>query len=253
MAIAQEKIIARLFVASALGEGALLELSGNHHHYLAHSLRAEAGQRAALFNGREGEWRAIIRAIGKKSVTVEAELRLRMQYDCPDIQLAFAPVKNEKIDFTVRRATELGVSALLPVITQRTVVTRINTDRLRANAIEAAEQCGRMDIPLLHPPQKLETMLSQWPPERTMLHCDETGKGMPFHSLLPGLDKGKYAVLIGPEGGFSPEERQRLASLPYAKAVSLGPRILRAETAALAALANLMAWAGDWEERPAFS
>lgn len=247
-----DKLKTRLFVDAPLQAGAAVTLKETQAHYLLHTLRVREGGRVALFNGRDGEWLAEVSGVGRRDVQLMAVSRRAGQKGAPDVWLAFAPVKNEKIDYTARRAVELGVSALLPVMTRRTAVSRVNMERLGANAVEAAQQCGRMEVPVLHPPQALENMLGAWPPQRILLYCDEAGAGAPLKHLLPSLPKGAYGVLIGPEGGFAPEERARLAALPFVRALSLGPRILRAETAALAALANVMAWVGDWEQPPAF-
>lgn len=242
------RLRARLYRQEPLHEGAAVTLTEGQHHYLAHTLRVKEGEQVALFNGQDGEWCAQIEQVSKKMVTLRVAQQRAKQTNSPDIWLLFAPVKNEKIDFTARRATELGVSALLPVITQRTVVARVNEERLLANAIEAAEQCERQDLPQVHAPQKLDAVLAAWDTTRTLLFCDESGKGEVLRELLPRLKQGRYGVLIGPEGGFSPHEREALARLLFVRAVSLGPRILRAETAALAVLSNLAAWVGDWDQ-----
>ena len=245
--------MARLFVDAALAQEARVPATEAQFHYLAHILRLKTGDYVLLFNGCDGEWRAALESAGKKAFSFRVEAQTRPQRPAPDIWLAFAPVKNEKIDYTVKRATELGASALLPVMTRRTIVSRINAERLHANAVEAAEQCGRMDIPALHAPQALSALLAAWPRERRLMFCDESGGGAPIKNLLPTLAPGPYAALIGPEGGFAPEEQALLRAQPFTLAVSLGPRILRAETAALAVLANLAAWVGDWDEKPAFT
>lgn len=242
----------RLYVADPLEAGTMITLEDAAAHYLLSTLRLKEGERVALFNGVDGEWLARATGIRKKALDVEVERQLRPHISAPDIWLVFAPVKNEKIDYTVKRAVELGVSALLPVMTRRTIVSRVNMERLSANAVEAAEQSGRTDVPVLQEPVPLEALLGRWDATRTLLFCDEGGEGVPVRTLLPSLTPGKYAVLIGPEGGFTPEERQLLLKLPFARALSLGPRVLRAETAALAALANVQAWLGDWDKPPVF-
>lgn len=245
---------ARLYVGgSALGAGCMLAIEEGQAHYLLSTLRLREGEQVMVFNGRDGEWLATAQEIRKKSLSLRVAVQRAGQKYCPDIGLLFAPVKNEKIDFMVKRAVELGVSFLQPVMTRHTIVSRVNLSRLRANAIEAAEQCERMDVPELREPAPLLDMLGSWDTARTLLYCDESGKGAPLKQLLPVLPPQKpCAVLTGPEGGFSREEQERLRSLPFVKAMSLGPRILRAETAALAALANVQAWLGDWEEPPHF-
>lgn len=247
-----DKIKTRLFVDAPLHVGAELWLPEGQAHYLLHTLRTHAGEQVGVFNGREGEWSAAVTQLKKRDIQVTVKAQRAPQKNAPDLWLAFAPVKNEKIDYMVKRAVELGVSALLPVITRHTIVSRVNMERLRANAVEAAEQCGRMDIPHLTEPQPLDKLLGGWPSSRMLIHCDEGGTGKPVRALLPTLKRGPAGVLTGPEGGFAAEERTMILSRPYTAALSLGPRILRAETAALAALANVQAWLGDWDEMPHF-
>ncbi len=251
---APQKIKARLYLRDArLREGANVTLQEAAAHYLIHTLRAKPGEWVALFNGRDGEWAAELTRVGKREADARVARQLKPQRASPPVGLVFAPVKNEKIDFLVKRAVELGVSDIWPVFTRYTIVSRVNEERLMSNAVEAAEQCGRLDVPAIHAPQKLERLLSAWPADITLLHCDESGQGEALKQALPALSPARYAVLIGPEGGFSPEERGILRGLPYIKPVSLGPRILRAETAALAALACVQAWLGDWDEQPSFT
>ncbi len=247
-----DKLKTRLYVTQPLYEDASLAASAAQAAFLRQTLRCRGGECVALFNGKDGEWIAQLQVEGKRDVMLAVKTRRAEQYATPDIWLVFAPVKNEKIDFLARRAVELGVSALIPVMTQRTIVTRVNEERLHANAIEAAEQCGRMDVPHIHEPQKLVTVLSEWPKDRVLIHCDEAGDAPSVRALMPVLKEGAYGVLIGPEGGFSDEERQWIRGLPYARAVHMGPRILRAETAALTALAHMQAWVGDGDKRPHF-
>ena len=227
----------RLFVDELLGEGASVAVDGN---YLAAVLRLGPGDRVKLFDDRTGEWVAEIVEAGKKRVTLRVQERLREREDVPDLWLLFAPVKRGRIDWLVEKATELGVAQLLPVLTRRTIVDRLNLDRLRAHAVEAAEQCERTALPVLDEPRKLDAVLKSWPEERPLYFADETG-GEPF-----APPPGPAAILIGPEGGFTDEERAAIRALPQARPVSLGPRILRADTAALAAVSVWMAAAGDW-------
>lgn len=242
-----DKIKTRLFVNEPLAPAVSLELVEGQAHYLIHTLRVRAGDAVALFNGRDGEWQAEVQLVGKRAVQLGVAGKLSPQKPSPDLWLLFAPVKNEKIDYTVKRCTELGVSVLQPVMTQRTIVSRVNMERLQANAVEAAEQSGRTEVPEMREPTPLTTLLGAWPQERILLFCDEGGSGKSLREALPSLKKAPYALLVGPEGGFTENERTMLLSLPFVKALSLGPRILRAETAALAALANVQAWVGDWE------
>ncbi len=245
----------RLFVEGALGAGTGVELGAAQAHYLGHVLRMARGDDVHLFNGSDGEWRAVIEAIGRASCTVLVAERTRAHETGPDLWLLFAPVKRAPIDFVAAKATELGVSALWPVFTENTAVRRVNIDRLRANAVEAAEQCGRLTVPEVREPVALERALHRWPGTRRILLCDESGAGTPLADAL--LDSGgtaagglgapgPWAVLIGPEGGFARSELDGLRNLPFVTAVGLGPRLLRADTAALSALACWQAVVGDW-------
>ncbi len=237
----------RLFVADDLGGGAAIALGREQSHYLANVLHADAGDRVALFNGRDGEWQSEITSLGKRAVDLRVTGRLRPQAVEPDLWLAFAPIKRWRIDFVAAKATELGVARLIPVMTARTQMTRVNTGRLRANAVEAAEQCGRLTVPECRTPVPLDDVLADWPVARRILLCDESGGGTPIASALDtAAAPGPWAIVIGPEGGFNQDEFVALAALPGVVRVSLGPRILRAETAALAALACWQAWIGDW-------
>lgn len=238
---------------SAANTGRRLTLEDNPAHYVAHVLRLSAGHEILLFSALMGEWLAEIVDVSKKSVEVKLLKQTRAMETGPDIWLLFAPVKNEKIDFLARRATELGVSAIQPIRTKHTIVSRVNEERLVANMIEAAEQCGRLDIPELKAFVTLDKALSNWEENRILLFADESGEAGPVHEVMQTLPRGtKAAVIIGPEGGFSADERGFLRKLPYIKAVTLGPRILRAETAALTALAHAQAWLGDGDKRPHF-
>lgn len=206
-------------------------------------MRLRAGDPVRLFDDRTGEWVAEVQDAGKKSITLAVTARLRDREAVPDLWLLFAPIKKGPIDWLVEKATELGIARLQPVITQRTIVDRINLDRLRANTIEAAEQCDRTALPELTEPVKLSALLRDWAEERTILFADEQG-GEPLTSFVtPGSSS---AILIGPEGGFTEEERATIRAHPAARAITLGPRILRAETAAAAAITLWMGAAGDW-------
>ena len=238
----------RLFIENDLASGATVSLDGPHAHYLRDVLRLGIGAEVLLFNGRDGEWRATIVAAAKRTLEVGLESRTRPQQAEPDLWLCFAPVKKARIDFIAEKATELGVSALVPVITRRTNVERVNVERLRANAVEAAEQTERLTVPEVREPVALEQMLKAWPAGRRLLIADETGGGRPILAALADAEPGPWAVLIGPEGGFAREELDRIAALPGVLPVGLGPRILRADTAAVAALACLQAALGDWRE-----
>jgi 16S rRNA (uracil1498-N3)-methyltransferase len=227
----------RLFVDQALAEGAGVTVDGN---YLAAVLRLGPGDKVKLFDDRTGEWLAEIVEAGKRRVTLQVGDRLRERENVPDLWLLFAPVKRGRIDWLVEKATELGVARLQPVLTRRTIVDRLNLDRLRAHAVEAAEQCERTALPMLEEPRKLDAVLKSWPADRPLYFADEAGG----EAFAPA--PGPAAILIGPEGGFTDEERAAIRALPQARPVSLGPRILRADTAALAAIALWMGAAGDW-------
>jgi 16S rRNA (uracil1498-N3)-methyltransferase len=240
----------RLYVGDPLVPGGAAALDRAQAHYLRNVMRAKAGDALLLFNGRDGEWRAELGELGKNGGTARAVAQTRPQHAAADLWLLFAPIKSGRIEFLVEKATELGVAVLAPVLTQRTVVRKVNTARLRAHAIEAAEQSGRLDVPALREAAPLEASLADWPAERPLFVCDETGAGLPIARVVPDRRIRPGAVLIGPEGGFAPAELDALAKLPFVTRVGLGPRILRAETAALAALACWQALAGDWNDGP---
>lgn len=237
----------RLFVSDDLGEGCQIALSAGQTHYLAHVMRKKVGETVLVFNGRDGEWLAEITRVGKKAVDLEIVSLSRKQVMTPDLELLFAPVKKLRLDFLVQKAAELGVSAIRPVITERTNA-RVNEARMVANVIEAAEQSGRLDVPQIKPPVKLKTLLDDWPGERALIFCDEARNTSGLVEAIAASDhEGPWSVLIGPEGGFSDPERDRLLGFPSALPVSLGPRIMRSDTAALAALAVFQAVRGDWQ------
>jgi 16S rRNA (uracil1498-N3)-methyltransferase len=237
---------ARLYVAADLALGLSVELGPPQAHYLKTVLRLAPGALVALFNGRDGEWLGQIDAFGKGSCSVALAEQRRPQQAEPDLWLVFAPIKRARIDFLVEKATELGVSELRPVHTERTIVGRVNLDRLRANAVEAAEQTERLGVPAVRAPEPLATLLACWPADRRLLLCDESGGSPPIGEALQGAAPGRWAVLVGPEGGFVQRELDGLRKLPFVCPVGLGPRVLRADTAALAALAVYQALIGDW-------
>src|SRR5260221_6756776 len=215
-------------------------------------MRREGGAQLLLFNGRDGEWRATLGLRGKKAAVATVGERTREQTAEPDLWLCFAPVKRARIDYIAEKATELGVAALQPILTRHTIVERVNIERLPANAIEAAEQTERLTVPEVRAPVELAHLLSNWPVERRLLMCDETGGGPPIGGVLGALDEvaraAPWAIVIGPEGGFAAGELAALRRIKDVTAVGLGPRILRADTAALAALACWQAMVGDWQK-----
>ena len=236
----------RLYVEHALAADARLSLEGQAANYLASVMRLGPGARVKLFDNRTGEWLAEIEEAGKKRVSPQVLEQLREREPVPDLWLLFAPIKRGRIDWLVEKATELGVDRLVPVITRRTIVDRTNPDRLLSHMIEAAEQCERTALPELEEAAKLESLLRQWPAGRALFFADESG-GEP---LAGAVTPGPAAILIGPEGGFTPEERAAIRAVPGARAVSLGPRILRADTAAIAAVSLWMSRSGDWMLSP---
>ena len=242
---------ARLYVEQDLAEGAGVDLHPAQAHYLKNVLRLASGSPVALFNGRHGEWLARVEELGKGRGSLTVAESRRPQASEGDLWLLFAPPKRARLDFLVQKASELGAAAILPVRTQHTSVTRLNLERLRANVIEAAEQCERLTLPRVEAMRPLDDVLLDWPAERRLLLCAEAGPATPIAQLLADADHaGPWAVLTGPEGGFAKSELDRLSKLPFVSAASLGPRLLRADTAAIAALSCWQAMLGDWQERP---
>ena len=235
----------RLFVEAPLDAGAAVALASGQAHYLRNVMRQAPGGRIRLFNGRDGEWESIIETLAAHRATVRPVARLSAQPPAPDLRLLFAPLKAERTRFVVEKATELGVGAIHPVFTRFGQTRRVNVERLRAHAIEAAEQCGRLEVPSIAPPCPLADALADWPTERRLLVCDPEAEPTIAESLA-GSAGAPWAILIGPEGGFAPSEKRLLADHPAAVHARLGPRILRAETAVAAALACWQALAGDW-------
>lgn len=237
----------RLFVDAGLVAGVSVELSAAQAHYVLNVMRLKAGDTVSAFNGSDGEWRATVDVPAKRRVTLTPTDALRPQTQDLDLWLVFAPIK--RVDMVVEKATELGASELFPVMTRHTDVTRVNLDRLRANAVEAAEQCERLSVPVMHPSCAFDTFLATWPPARTLYFLDETGGGVPIAEALAPYDGTPCGFLVGPAGGFAQSELDALRQLPSARGVDLGPRILRAETAACAALACWQALSGDWRAK----
>ena len=236
------KSLPRLFVGEPLAEGARVELDAAEAHYLGNVMRLRQGAELLVFDGRSGEWLARILEAGKKRMGLTIERKTREPEMLPDVWLAFAPVKRAQTDWLVEKATELGAARLVPVRTQRTVAERVKLERLHAIAIEAAEQCGRTILPEIAEPLGLKQLLNQRGPERRLYFADESGG----ERAAQAFASGPALILTGPEGGFTDEERALVRAAPNSVAISLGPRILRAETAALASLSAYMALAGDW-------
>jgi 16S rRNA (uracil1498-N3)-methyltransferase len=235
----------RLHVSAALHNEARVTPDEGQAHYLLHVMRVKVGDRVSLFNGRDGEWLARIDTVTKRGCTLVCQTQTENQKEVPDIWLCFAPIKKTPSDYVVQKATELGARTLQPVLTRRTIVTRVNEERMRANAIEAAEQSGRLDLPEIRNAVTLDKLLSGWPQERWLIFCDEAGEAPPIAKALDQKHK-QCAVLTGPEGGFDAAEREKIRAQSFVLPVSLGTRILRADTAALAALAVWQSIAGDW-------
>jgi 16S rRNA (uracil1498-N3)-methyltransferase len=234
----------RLFVETRLAEGGHVQVVGGQAHYLLSVLRLKVGDPVKLFDDSTGEWLGVASSISKRDLTLDVTTHLRGREPVPDLWLCAAPIKKGRIDWVAEKACELGVTRLVPVLTRRTVIDRLNADRLRAHMIEAAEQCDRTTLPGLAEPVKLDALLRDWPAERALFFADENG-GAPAAEAM-AAHKGPAAILIGPEGGFDDAERQAIRALPQAVAIALGPRILRAETAAAAAVSIWMSVAGDW-------
>jgi 16S rRNA (uracil1498-N3)-methyltransferase len=235
----------RLYVEAELRDGAELTPDEAQAHYLIHVMRARVGDRVLLFNGRDGEWLAEITAVAKRGCTLRSLKQTAPQDGSPDLWLLFAPIKKTPADYVVQKATELGVRLIQPVMTRRTIVTRVNYDRMRANAVEAAEQSARLDVPEIREAVAFDRLLAGWPEGRRILFCDEGGDAYPIVTVLKSASPTKWAVFTGPEGGFTPAERAALRGTPCVTPVTLGARILRADTAALAALAVWQAILGN--------
>ncbi len=243
-----ERAKIRLCVEHPLGPGQAVPLTADQAHYLFAVMRLGEGARVALFNGRDGEWTAEVAQAGRKAGELRCLGLAAPQLDPPDLWLIFAPIRKERTDFIVEKATELGCARILPVQTAFTNAGRIRQDRLQAHALEAAEQCLGTFVPEVTELQNLQSLLQGWNPRRRLLWADESliGPAQTLAGLGGGAPTGPWAILIGPEGGFSEAERQMLRGLPFVTPVSLGPRILRADTAACAAITLWQASLGDW-------
>lgn len=237
----------RLYVEGALKAGRTVSLTAPQEHYLSHVLRRGPGDGVHLFNGADGLWLARLGEGPRRTLVLVAEACIQPQRDPPDLWLLFAPIKRQRIDLVAEKAAELGARALRPVITRRTIVERVNLERLRAHAIEAAEQCGLLRVPEIWPPLSLERLIDGWPADRRLLYCDESGEAPAILDALQGAPRGgPWAILTGPEGGFDDAERRLLRQSPAVMAVSLGPRVMRADTAIVAAMAVWQTVQGDW-------
>lgn len=236
----------RIFVEDVLADGAMLAASPAHSHYLVHVLRMAQGSELLVFNGHDGEWRAVLEGTTKKGATLRLVEQTRPQPPQPDLLYCFALLKQGRLDYLVQKAVEMGAGMLQPVVTQHTQVGKAGTERLAANIVEAAEQCGVLAVPQLRPAQKLDRLLAGWDPGRRLIFCDEDAANNNPLATLKAIAERSLGLLIGPEGGFSDDERRQLRALPFVTAIPLGPRILRADTAAVAALALVQATVGDW-------
>jgi len=235
----------RLCVTQALGAGQTIPLSQNQAHYLFGVMRLKIGARVLVFNGRDGEYLAEVTEAGKRKGSLQCLEQTRPLQMPPDLWLLFAPIKKARTDFIVEKAAEMGAVRIMPVQTRFTNSDRIRQDRLQAHALEATEQCGGTYVPEVTDIRKLDAVLADWPADRQLIFCDEALIGAK-EVLQAQSDVQKWAILIGPEGGFSGEERTKLSALPYVTKISLGPRILRADTAAVAALTLWQSTLGDW-------
>jgi 16S rRNA (uracil1498-N3)-methyltransferase len=236
----------RLFVDAPLAAGGEVVLERSQAHYLSHVLRLKPGERVLVFNGRDGEWSASLEPDGR-SARLAVAAKVREQTYAANLHYLFAPLKSARLDYMVQKAVEMGVSRLVPVLTRHGQVTRVNLDRMRANAVEAAEQCGILGLPEIAPPVALARYLAERDPARWLVFCDEDAEvANPAAALAEASARHGLAVLVGPEGGFAEEERAALLKQPNVARLALGPRILRADTAAVAALALVQTALGDW-------
>jgi 16S rRNA (uracil1498-N3)-methyltransferase len=236
----------RLMVTHDLVQDAELALDEGQSRYLAAVMRLAVGDDLLVFNGRDGEWRAQVASLGKRQVTLRAQALVRPQRTGPDLDLVIALVKRARLETIVEKAAELGARRVRPVITERTNADHTRVDRLQAIAVEASEQTGRLDAPQVLEPVRLDRLLAEFDAGRRLLFCDEAGDAPPLLQAVAGAAQGPWSILIGPEGGFSPREREALRALPFAAPATLGPRILRADTAAISALTLWQAALGDW-------
>lgn len=243
--------IPRLFIPHSLGEGALVRLSETQAHHMVHVLRKKVGDPVMLFNAKEGEWLGEFSACHKKDATVLLKKMTRLPKPEPEFCLVFAPLKHDALTNMLEKATELGIASFWPVNTDHTIVTRVALEKWEMIVQQSAEQSERCSIPSLHPFQPLQTLLLNWPANRLLFYADERGNGLPLPQALKTLPNGKDSgILIGPEGGFSQKEQTFLRTFPFVIPITLGPRILKADTAAITAISCVLAEWGDWHERP---
>lgn len=236
----------RLFVPQPMNQDSEIEPDPQQGHYLLNVLRLQPGAQLLVFNGTDGEWLARIDEISKKRVRMSLTVQVRPQPAAPDLVYCFAPLKVGRLDYLVQKAVEMGAGVLQPVLTQHTQMSNISIDRIRANVVEAAEQCGILAIPEVREVVKLDRLIWEWEAGRRLIFCDEGAETNNPVPALRAIAEQKLGLLIGPEGGFSDEERQQLRALPYVTPIPLGPRILRADTAEVAAMAVIQATIGDW-------
>ncbi len=239
----------RLYVTTPLSEGVEVHLDDGQAHYLANVLRVAVGDALLIFDGANGEWRARVTSVKKRKVALQVEEQVREQTVGPDITYLFAPLKRARLDYMVQKAVEMGVRRLQPILTRYTIAERVNLERMRANVVEAAEQCGVLHLPEVLPPEKFAAGINKWGQDRPLIFCDEAAQIADPLLALQAVPQGAVTLLIGPEGGFDDQERKHLMTMETTTAISLGPRIMRADTAAVAALALVNAVLGDW--RPA--
>jgi 16S rRNA (uracil1498-N3)-methyltransferase len=242
-----DRIATRLYIPAALTTGAEIPLDTAQAHRLRNVLRLGPGDAVAAFNERDGEWQCTLAELGRNQARLAVQQQIRLPQAETDLRLLFAPIKRARLDWLVEKATELGASCLVPVWTERTQAERLNLARLHALAVAAAEQSERLSAPEIRAPERLASVLAAWPTARRLFVCDETGGGVPIAEALSGYaPQTPSALLIGPEGGFTETELDALGKLPIVTRIGLGPRVLRAETAGLVALAVFQAIAGDW-------
>lgn len=237
----------RLYIEADLAAGEVVSCNREQANYLLRVMRLGSGDEILVFNGRDGEWLSRVEPRSKRDCDLHVWEQLRPQMSGPDVDYLFAPLKRGRLDYMVQKATEMGVAVMQPVITERTVVARVNTERMRSNVIEAVEQCGVLRVPRVREPDKLADVLADFEVERTLFFADEAADIASPLNAFEGIERGApVAVIIGPEGGFSPSERARIRAMPQTRSLSLGPRIMRADTAAVALLALVNAAVGDW-------